>query len=624
MSRGLLPSSQKSSMLEKIASPKDIKNLTTEELGQLAAEIRQKIIQTVEKNGGHLSSNLGTVELILALHRAFDAPKDKLIFDVGHQCYAHKIITGRAERFDTLRQFGGISGFSDPSESEYDAIYAGHSSTSLSQALGMCRARDLKGEKYHVVAVIGDGALSGGMAFEALNDIGNSDTRLIIVLNDNEMSISKNVGGVSRHLCRLRLSRSYINIKKGLRRFIFALPLVGKPIRKICEFFKRQAVKLVIAGNIFDSLGVKYVGAFDGHNICELTRAFERAKQLDGPVLLHILTKKGKGYTPAEESPDIYHGIRKGFKNGNTAFSARAGDKLCELAEQDDRIVAVTAAMKEGTGLVRFSERFTKRFFDVGICEQHAVTMCAGMAAVGFKPYFCVYSTFLQRAFDQISNDVCLPDLPVTLLVDRAGLVGRDGETHHGIFDVPYLSCLPNITIYTPKDLADLEAILDFSKGFGHPLAVRYENEYFGEFDVHGEIIPGKWEVLSEGAEVNIIAYGGRMLNVAKKAMEILKEKGLDIGIINAAFIKPFDTGLLENLKGACFVLEQCPPSGGLYGALCGYACERGLPLRIYPLSLPDSYITFGSCEQLLESLGLSAEGVAKRILSKLVKDNGK
>lgn len=605
-------------MIEKIAFPKDIKKLSVEELNQLAAEIRQKIIETVESNGGHLSSNLGTVELILALHKAFDAPRDKIIFDVGHQCYAYKIITGRAERFGALRQMGGISGFSDPRESEYDVIYAGHSSTSLSQALGMCRARDLKGEGYHVVAVIGDGSLSGGMAFEALNDIGNSDTRLIIMLNDNEMSISKNVGGVSRHLSKLRLSKPYINIKKGFKRFLFTLPLVGRPLRKICELFKKQAVKLLVARNIFDSLGVKYVGSFDGHNISELIKAFERAKNLDVPVLLHVHTKKGKGYSPAEENPNIYHGIKKGFKNGITAFSTRVGEKLCELTERDDKVVAVTAAMKEGTGLMRFAEQFPRRFFDVGICEQHAVTMCAGMASRGFKPYFCVYSTFLQRAFDQISNDVCLPDLPVTLLVDRAGLVGRDGETHHGIFDVAYLSCLPNMTIYTPKDLTDLDRILEFSKSFCHPLAVRYENEYFGEFDVHEEIISGKWEVLHEAGGVNIIAYGGRMLGVARRAREILMEKGLDIGIINAAFIKPFDVGLLQSLKGTCFVLEQCPPTGGLYGALCGYASQKGLSLNLYPLCLPDRYITFGSCEELLESLGLSAEGVAERILFKL------
>ena len=609
-------------MIEKIASPKDIKNLSNDELNHLAAEIRELIINTVEKNGGHLSSNLGTVELTLALHKAFDAPKDKIIFDVGHQSYTHKIITGRAEKFDTLRRFGGISGFTDPNESQYDVIYAGHSSTSLSQALGMCRARDLKGEKYNIVAVIGDGALSGGMALEALNDIGNSDTRLIIVLNDNEMSIGKNVGGVSRHLSKLRLSKPYINMKKGFKRFLFTLPLLGWPLRKVCEFFKKLIVKLFVSRNIFDCLGVKYVGTFDGNNISELVKAFDRAKRIDHPVLLHVHTKKGMGYKPAEDKPDIYHGIRSGMRNGFTHFSLNIGKKLCELARVNEKIVAVTAAMKEGTGLTQFAEEFPKRFYDVGICEQHAVTMCAGLASGGFKPYFAVYSTFLQRAFDQISNDVCLPNLPVTLLVDRTGLVGRDGETHHGIFDLAYLSCLPNMTIYTPKDLQDLSSIVKFSQDFPSPFAIRYENEYFGEFERHGEIKLGKWEILEESEGPNIIAYGGRMLNIAFKAREILKEKGIDIGIINAAFIKPFDTEMLESLRGLCFVLEQSARSGSLYSSLCTYTYEKSLELKMQSINIPDAYISFGSCEELLKSCKLSAEDIAERISSEIL--NGK
>lgn len=601
-------------MLEKINLPDDIKKLKIPELKELSQDIRQQIISVVYENGGHLSSNLGTVELTVALHYVFNTPDDKLIFDVGHQCYAHKIITGRKDKISTLRKFGGISGFTNPSESKYDCVTAGHSSTSLSQSLGFCRARDLSGGKYNIVAVIGDGALSGGMAFEALNDIGNSKTKLIIVLNDNEMSIEKNVGAVSRHLTKLRLSKSYRYLKKGFRKFIFSIPLIGKPINIITDAVKRLLLKIFVSKSIFDCLGIKYVGTYDGNDLLDIIKALKNASEMDRPVLIHIYTKKGKGYAPSEENPSKFHSVKKGFVSTQTDFSKCFGKELCSLAEADKKIVAVTAAMKDGTGLTEFSEKFGGRFFDVGICEQHAVTMCAGMASGGLKPYFSVYSTFLQRAFDQISNDICIPNLPVTFIIDRAGLVGSDGETHHGVLDISYLCCLPNMTVYSPKDLTDLSTVLKFSLNFNSPLAIRYGNEYFGEFENHFAIKYGKWEIISALKDINIISYGGRMLHIALDTKKLLTAKGKDIGIINAAFIKPLDELMLKNLKGICVVLEECMPFGSLYSSICAYICKENLPLRAVPVNLSDKYITHGKTSKLLDSVGISPENIANII----------
>lgn len=606
-------------MIDQINSPQDIKNLKIKDLKELSEEIREQIIYAVNKNGGHLASNLGTVELILALHKVFDTPKDKLIFDVGHQCYAHKIITGRKDKFSTIRMTDGISGYLSPSESPYDTITAGHSSTSLSQALGICRARDLNGEDYNVVAVIGDGSLCSGMAFEALNDIGNSKTRLIIILNDNEMSIEKNVGAISRHLSKLRLSKNYIKIKKGLRKSIFSIPLIGKAINFIADSCKKMFIKVFVSRSIFDSFGISYAGTYDGNDIQELTNAFKNASQTDKPVLIHVYTKKGKGYAPAEENPGQYHSVKKGFIAGKTDFSAKAGQTLTELAKNDQKIVAVTAAMKDGTGLNEFAANYPNRFFDVGICEQHAVTMCAGLASKRYKPYFCVYSTFMQRGFDQISNDVCLPKLPVTFMVDRAGLVGSDGETHHGIIDTAYLSSLPNMTVYCPKDLKDLENAIIFSQSFNGPLAIRYENEYMGEFDYHQKSIEeGKWEILSPLKSFNIIAYGGRMLFAAFKVKELLQKNGTECGIINAAFIKPYDKEMLNSLSGMIAVLEESLPSGSLYSTICSYICKHNSALKVLSFCLPEKYIKHGNVADLLNSNGLSAEQIAEKISIKL------
>lgn len=601
-------------MIEKINTTYDLKKLKTKELKELAEDIREQIVYVVNKNGGHLSSNLGTVELIISLNKVFNTPKDKIIFDVGHQCYTHKILTGRKKDIGSIRTTNGLSGFINPNESEYDTILAGHSSTSLSQALGMCRARDLMGKNYNVVAVIGDGALTSGMAFEALNDIGNSKTKLIIILNDNEMSIEKNVGAISKHLSKIRVNKNYLCIKKGFRKFIFSIPVIGKPIRKLADKIKKFFLKIFVSRSIFDSFGISYAGTFDGNDISELNKALENAKEMDKPVLLHVYTKKGKGYIPAEENPSLYHSIRKGFKSGQTDYSNNLGKILTEIAEKNQNIIAVTAAMKDGTGLCDFSKKYPNRFFDVGICEQHAVTMCAGMASQGLKPYFCVYSTFLQRGFDQISNDVCIPKLPVTLIIDRAGIVGSDGETHHGLLDVPFLNSLPNMTIYCPKDIQDQTAIIQFSQNYNYPLAIRYENDYQGEFKTHNDIQIGKWEILSPLTEINIISYGGRMLNTATKVKDILEKDGIKVGIINAAFIKPIDKNLIKNLTGVIAVCEESLPNGNLYSNITSYIANNNINLKAFSYCLPDKYITHGKSSDLLEINGLSLQKIAEKI----------
>lgn len=477
----------------------------------------------------------------------------------------------------------------------------------------MCRARDLKEQSHNIVAVIGDGSLGSGMALEALNDIGNSKTKIIIILNDNDMSIEKNVGAISRHLRKLRLNRGYINLKKGFNRFIFSIPVIGKAIKYVCDSVKK-AFLMFVSKSIFDKMGIKYSGPYDGHDIAALIKAFNAAKDYDSPLLLHIHTKKGKGYKPAEDNPELYHSIKKGFLAGYSKFSQKSGEMLCEMAQQDDRIVAVTAAMKDGTGLGDFAQKFPQRFYDVGICEQHAVTLCSGLALGGCKPYFCVYSTFLQRAYDQISNDIALSKQPVTFIIDKAGLVGKDGETHHGVFDVAFLSSLPNMTIYMPKDLYDLEAILKFSLTFNAPLAIRYESGYYGEFDFHKEIIYGKWEPLTKLCGKNIIAYGNNMLHLAFKVRQMLSEENIEIGIINAAFIKPLDGMLLNSLDGTAVILEESLPFGSLYSMVCSYISTNNLALKAVSVCLPDSYIGHGCNQDLLDRYDMTADKIALKI----------
>ena len=534
-------------VIDKVNFPEDVKKLTMDEKRELADELREKIINTVSKTGGHLASNLGVVELTIALHSCFNMPEDKIVWDVGHQTYVHKMLTGRKDRFDTLRKMNGLAGFPRTSESEYDSFDAGHSSTSISVALGMARARDILGKKNKVVAVIGDGALTGGMALEAMNDAGISKTNLIVILNDNEMSISKNTGGLSMFLAKLRTKKAYINSNVSAKNFIRKIPFVGEKIVTLTIKLKNSIKQLVIPKMYFENIGFRYLGPIDGHNIQSLEEILNISKNLDGPVLIHVLTKKGKGYKPAEENPNKYHStsafdIETGEKRKNFGkdYSAVMGDKLVELARKDDRIVAVTAAMEDGTGLSKFAKEFPNRFFDVEIAEQHALGMVAGMAKHGLKPVIPIYSSFLQRGYDQLVHDIAMQELPVTVCVDRAGIVGNDGETHQGILDLSFLNTVPKMNIIAPKNFEELEKMLEFAMNFDKPLAIRYPRGGEDDFNFSkcDNIVYGKAELLRNGNKATVIAIG-KMVSYAMKVAEILHKDGIELEVINARFLKP-------------------------------------------------------------------------------------
>jgi 1-deoxy-D-xylulose-5-phosphate synthase len=616
-------------MLNEINSPQDLKNLKMKQLPGLAQELRAEIIKTVAARGGHLSSNLGMVELTLALDYVFDYPADRLIFDVGHQAYAHKLLTGRQARFSTLRAKGGLSGYPTPLEDPNDSFTAGHASTSISAALGLCRARDLKGEKNAVVAIIGDGSLTGGMSYEALNDAGQSSTRLIVILNHNEMSISKNVGAVSMHLTKIRQSFFYRHLKSGTRNVLSHIPLVGRPLTRMMERLRNMMKAFVMGDNLFDSMGFQYVGPVDGHDIQRLVHILRGAKATKGPIVIHVVTQKGKGYPPAEQSPDKYHGalpfdIETGrfLSEDAPGCGALAAEILADLAENRPEICAVTAAMPIGTGLSVFGARHPGRCFDVGIAEAHAVTMAAGLAASGMKPYVAIYSTFLQRAYDQISNDVCLNALPVTFLIDRAGLVGSDGATHNGAFDLSYLRSLPNMTIVAPRDAHALRRVLRWSVGFSGPLAIRYPKDALDLGDGlirEGEIVPGRAERLLEG-EIQIIAVG-RMVRAALGAAVLLQSRGISAGVVDAMFVKPLDKEMI--LGAACagrllVTIEENTISGGFGEAALQTLARAGVRADALLLGLPDKYVEHAKVSEQLEACGLDAEGIAAAILKKL------
>ncbi len=541
-------------ILDKITSPKDIKTMNGAELSALCDEIREKLIETTAANGGHLASNLGVVELTLALHRVFDCPQDKIIFDVGHQAYVHKLLTGRAASFSTIRTEGGLSGFPKRAESPYDVFDTGHSSTSISAALGILRAMRLHGDLSKVVALIGDGALTGGMAFEALNDLGQSELPLIIVFNDNNMSISRNVGAISKHLNEVRSSRGYLNFKKKTESIITRYFRNGEKLSESLSRFKDRIKYFLLPNNVFfEDFGIKYWGPVDGHNIAEMEEVFSRAKELGRPVIIHVVTKKGKGYPPAEKFPEKFHGIGKfdvatGTTNGSKGVSNScvAGEALCEAAKQNENIAAVCAAMPISTGLTCFSELFADRFFDVGIAEQHAVTMAAGLAAGGMRPAVVVYSSFLQRAYDQILHDVCLQKLPVLFCVDRAGLVGEDGETHQGVYDIAFLLSMPHIQIWSPSTQAELREMISMAFTQDSPVAIRYSREPLPKGEENIALNIGKWNELRPLKELTVIA-SGRLLSEAEKACE-----GLDLGLVNAAFIRPMDEEMLKRIKNSC------------------------------------------------------------------------
>lgn len=615
-------------LLDKINSPADVKKLSDEQLKQLAAEIRQLLIKVISHTGGHLAPNLGVVELTLALHKVFNTPQDKLVFDVGHQAYIHKIITGRREQFPTLRQYGGLSGFPKRCESEHDAFGTGHSSTSISAALGMAAARDLQGEDYNVVAIIGDGSMTGGMAFEALNNAGTLHKKMVVVLNDNEMSISKNVGAMSDYLYHLRTGETYNKIKNDIEGWLKNMEF-GTDVLKAIRRLKGSVKYLMVPTSIFEELGFTYLGPVDGHDIHGLIEVLQAAKKIDGPVMVHVLTKKGKGYKPAEESPNKFHGtgpfeIATGKKITNPAapisYTEVFGKTITELADSDKKIVGLTAAMPDGTGLNIFAQAHPDRFFDVGIAEQHAVTAAAGMAAAGMKPVTAIYSTFMQRAYDSILHDICMQKLHVTMCLDRAGLVGDDGYTHHGVFDYAYLRSIPNMTIMAPKDENELRHMLKTALSFNGPISVRYPRGSGVGVDITEpmhELPIGKAEVLREGTELCFWAIGS-MVQSAVQAADKLKEQGIDAGVVNMRFAKPLDKELLiEHAKryGKIVTLEEGVLAGGVGSEVLEILDDAGLlqQCAVLRLGIPDEFVTHGDKKLLFRDLGLDTDAIVQK-----------
>lgn len=616
--------------LENINSPKDIKDLSLEQLTVLAQEIRQFMIEVLSKNGGHLAPNLGVVELTLAMHKVFNTPVDKFIFDVGHQAYVHKILTGRRERFSTIRTYGGLSGFPKPSESPHDAFGAGHSSTSISAALGMAVARDLKGEDYHVVAVIGDGSMTGGMAFEALNNAGDQHKKLIVILNDNEMSISKNVGAMSSYFFQLRTGETYTKIKSDLASWLETLDC-GKDVLKTLRRLKGSVKYLMVPTPIFEELGFTYLGPVDGHDLTKLQEVLEAAKKLEGPVLVHVLTKKGKGYAPAEEQPNKFHGtgpyeIATGRKiadpNAPISYTEAFGKTLSQLGYKVPQLVAITAAMPDGTGLSYYAKDHPERFFDVGIAEQHAVTMAGGMAANGLKPVVAVYSTFLQRAYDSVMHDICMMNLPVVLCLDRAGLVGDDGYTHHGVFDYAYLRSMPNMTIMAPKDENELRHMLNTAVKHNGPIALRYPRGSGVGVTMDEELkeLPiGKAEVLQEGQGLTLWAIGS-MVPTAMELAAKLKERDINCGVVNLRFAKPLDEDLLleqADRYGKIVTLEEGVLAGGVGSAVLELLNTKGKLGRcqVLNLGIPDQFVLHGDKKLLLRDIELDMASMLRRVV---------
>ena len=598
-------------MLEKINSLEDLKKLNIEEKEQLAKEIREYILNVVSENGGHLASNLGVVELTIALHSVFNVPTDKIVWDVGHQTYVHKILTGRREQLKTIRKLDGLAGFPKTNESDCDCFNTGHSSTSISAALGMARARDLEGKNNSVIAVIGDGALTGGMALEALNDAGYSNTKMTVILNDNEMSISKNVGGLNMFLSKLRTKKLYAKSSLSAKKVILKIPVVGKPFVKIVQRVKRSIKQLIIPKMFFEDIGFTYLGPVDGHNIEQLQNIMRLSKQVEAPVLIHVLTKKGKGYKIAEENPDKFHATSpfdietgKPKKEKKPDYSKVFGEKIVEMAKKDSRIVAITASMKDGTGLTKFQKEFPNRFFDIGIAEQHALGMAAGMAKEGMIPIVPIYSSFYQRAYDQVIHDIALQNLPVIMCVDRAGVVGADGETHQGTLDMAFFRIVPNLTIMAPKDFKELEDMLEFAVKLNKPVVIRYPRggEEKTKLEKHEELKLGKAEILKEGKDITIVAIGKRVAKAMEMA-EKLKQNEIDAEVINARFLKPLDKEKIktsiEKTKNV-ITMEDGTEINGLGTAVEELIVEENLQnIKFKKYAWPDEFIRHGSVEEL-------------------------
>ena len=613
-------------MLEKINSAEDLKKLNLSEKKILADEIRKYILEIVSENGGHLASNLGVVELTIALHSIFNVPKDKIVWDVGHQSYVHKIITGRKEQLKTLRKLNGIAGFPKTDESDTDSFNTGHSSTSISAAMGMAKARDIKKENNSVIAVIGDGSLTGGMALEALNHAGSSQTKMIVILNDNEMSISKNIGGVNMFLSKLRTRKNYTNSNKFGKRIINKIPLVGKPIVRFVQKTKNGIKQIIIPKMFFEDIGFKYLGPVDGHNIGDLEVLLKGAKEADGPVLIHVLTKKGKGYKIAEENPDRFHAtgsfdIKTGKpkKEKKEDYSKIFGEKLVEIADKNKNIVAITASMKAGTGLTEFAKKYPERFFDVGIAEQHALTFAAGLAKEGMIPFVPIYSSFYQRAYDQVIHDICMQNLPVIMCVDRAGIVGADGETHQGLFDLAFFKLIPNITIMAPKDFKELRDMMDFAVNLNKPVVIRYPRggELKEKIKSNTDIEYGKSEILRQGKDITIIGIG----KTVSKAMQIgkeLKKENIDAEIINARFLKPLDKEKIVNsITKTKFVItiEDGTLIGGLASSIKELIVDEELKdIKIKSYGYPDVFVKHGQVEELEKMYGQDMQSIINYI----------
>jgi len=614
-------------MLERIQKENDIKQLNPEELEILAEEIREFLIEKVSKTGGHVASNLGVVELTMAMHLVFDLPKDKIIWDVGHQSYTHKLLTGRRDGFDTLRQFGGMSGFPKRNESACDAFDTGHSTTSISAGVGYVAARDMLGEDYSVISVIGDGSFTGGMAFEALNNAANLNTNFIVVLNDNEMSISKNVGGMSQYLNRLRTADVYTGLKKGVTKTLKQVPLIGDQMIDQIRKTKSSIKQLVVPGMFFEDMGLTYLGPIDGHNLPMLRKSFREAKKIQGPVLLHVLTKKGKGYKPAEENPGKFHGVSAFDIETGDSISKKTKDSytdvfgkvMCDEARKNPKLAAITAAMEDGTGLARFAKMYPKQFFDVGIAEEHAVTFAGGLAAGGVKPVFAVYSSFLQRGYDQLVHDIGMQNLPVVFAIDRAGLVGNDGETHQGVFDLSFLSTIPNMTVMSPKHKWELADMLRFAIEHDGPIALRYPRgtAYDGFPEYREPIVYGKSEVISEGKEIAILSVG-HMFEEAEKLSANLKDLVFDHSLINARFVKPIDEAMIDDLvkeHKLIVTIEENVQTGGYGERVLEYVSRKGYDVKVLILALPDQYIEHGNIDVLRKETGIDSQSMTERII---------
>jgi 1-deoxy-D-xylulose-5-phosphate synthase len=615
-------------LLEKINEVNDIKKIEKEKLPELAQEIRDFLIENISRTGGHLASNLGVVELTMALHLSFDLPRDKMIWDVGHQAYTHKILTGRKDGFDSLRKFGGMSGFPKRKESDCDAFDTGHSSTSISAGLGYVCARDVRGEDYSVVSVIGDGALTGGMAYEALNNAAQLKTNFIIVLNDNEMSISRNVGGISAYLSNIRTAEKYTGLKLGVENTLNKIPVYGGKLVRGLRNTKQGIKQFFVPGMFFEEMGITYLGPVDGYNIPRLMRVFQDAKRVNGPVLVHVLTKKGKGYAPAERMPSRFHGaepfdVETGLplkRKKKAAYTDVFSTVMCKMGAREEKLVAVTAAMPDGTGLKRFRNMYPERFFDVGIAEGHAVTFAAGLAAGGLKPVVAVYSSFLQRGFDQVIHDVCIQNLPVVFAVDRAGLVGSDGETHQGLFDLSYLSSIPNMCVMAPKNKWELADMLKYAIAYDGPIALRYPRgeAYDGLQEFRAPVVYGKSEILYDENGLALVAVGS-MIETALEVRDRMKELGYHCSIVNARFVKPIDEKMLDYLAQdhrLVVTMEENVKNGGFGEKVLEYYHETGADLHVLQVALPDDYIEHGNVEVLRKEACVDADSIFKKIIA--------